>query len=267
MAVANADQADADNDGTGDLCETSNSDGDSILDYLDNCPSVANESQVDTDGDGLLSQEEMTARMQQQAEANADRRARMFDRFDADDDGAVNVPVDALLGWDAAWRLDSGFPAQEPCATAFAEAAEQAMFVAPNAVQILGGQRRVPVQFGDVLLHGLVGVVVQQARQPADSAPGLDALVHRLVVEPRAFAVEQPHHVVGMPAAVADPAPQEPAQAVDLEGRLGRVLGRPGGFGITYLALHRKLKSLGVVTGTKSGARVAYVASGEGEAG
>ncbi len=32
-------------------------------------------------------------------------------------------------------------------------------------------------------------------------------------------------------------------------------------------ALHRKLKSLGVVTGTKSGARVAYVADGEGDAG
>ncbi len=44
-----------------------------------------------------------------------------------------------LLVWDAAWRLDRGEDAWEPCATAFLEAAEQAMFVTPNGVQILGG--------------------------------------------------------------------------------------------------------------------------------
>jgi alkylation response protein AidB-like acyl-CoA dehydrogenase len=40
---------------------------------------------------------------------------------------------------DAAWRLDAGEDAREACATAFLEAAEQALFVAPNAVQVLGG--------------------------------------------------------------------------------------------------------------------------------
>ncbi len=44
-----------------------------------------------------------------------------------------------LAGWDAAWRLDSGHGAEEACATAFIEAAEQAMYVTPNGVQILGG--------------------------------------------------------------------------------------------------------------------------------
>ena len=44
-----------------------------------------------------------------------------------------------LLLWDAAWRLDRGDEAAEACASAFLEAAEQAMFVTPNGVQILGG--------------------------------------------------------------------------------------------------------------------------------
>jgi alkylation response protein AidB-like acyl-CoA dehydrogenase len=44
-----------------------------------------------------------------------------------------------LLLHEAALLLDRGEPAEAACATAFLEAAEQAMFVAPNAVQILGG--------------------------------------------------------------------------------------------------------------------------------
>lgn len=40
---------------------------------------------------------------------------------------------------EAAWRLDRGLPANLACATAFAEACEQALFVGPNAVQVLGG--------------------------------------------------------------------------------------------------------------------------------
>jgi len=54
-------------------------------------------------------------------------------------DMASAVDGTRLLVWDAAWRLDQGDPAVEACATAFAEAAEQAMFVTPNGVQILGG--------------------------------------------------------------------------------------------------------------------------------
>ena len=54
-------------------------------------------------------------------------------------DMAAAVEGTRLLVHEAAVRLDRGADATEACATAFVEAAEQAMFVAPNAVQILGG--------------------------------------------------------------------------------------------------------------------------------
>jgi alkylation response protein AidB-like acyl-CoA dehydrogenase len=54
-------------------------------------------------------------------------------------DIATAVEGSRLLVHEAAARLDRGDPAGEACATAFLEAAEQAMFVTPNAVQILGG--------------------------------------------------------------------------------------------------------------------------------
>ena len=54
-------------------------------------------------------------------------------------DMATAIDGARLLLWDAAWRLDRGADAREACATAFIEAAEQAMFVGPNGVQILGG--------------------------------------------------------------------------------------------------------------------------------
>jgi len=54
-------------------------------------------------------------------------------------DMASAVDCARVLVWDAAWRLDLGEEATEPCASAFIEAAEQAMFVTPNGVQILGG--------------------------------------------------------------------------------------------------------------------------------
>jgi alkylation response protein AidB-like acyl-CoA dehydrogenase len=44
-----------------------------------------------------------------------------------------------MLVQEAAWRLDRGDPAEAACASAFVEAAEGAMFVTPNALQILGG--------------------------------------------------------------------------------------------------------------------------------
>jgi alkylation response protein AidB-like acyl-CoA dehydrogenase len=44
-----------------------------------------------------------------------------------------------LLVHEAAGRLDRGEDAAEACATAFVEAAEQALFVTPNGVQVLGG--------------------------------------------------------------------------------------------------------------------------------
>ncbi len=49
------------------------------------------------------------------------------------------VEASRLLVHEAAIRLDHCDDAEEACATAFLEAAEQAMFVTPNAVQILGG--------------------------------------------------------------------------------------------------------------------------------
>jgi len=54
-------------------------------------------------------------------------------------DMAMAVEGSRLLVHEAAVRLDRGDDAEEACATAFLEAAEQAVFVTPNAVQILGG--------------------------------------------------------------------------------------------------------------------------------
>lgn len=54
-------------------------------------------------------------------------------------DMATAVETARMLIWDAAWRLDAGEEADEACATAYIEAIEQAMFVTPNGVQILGG--------------------------------------------------------------------------------------------------------------------------------
>jgi len=54
-------------------------------------------------------------------------------------DMAAAVDATRLLVWEAAWRLERGEDASEACATAFAETIEQAMFVTPNGIQILGG--------------------------------------------------------------------------------------------------------------------------------
>lgn len=49
--VANSSQADSDHDGVGDACEPDN-DGDGIKDSADNCPLFANPDQADSDHDG-----------------------------------------------------------------------------------------------------------------------------------------------------------------------------------------------------------------------
>src|SRR5206468_12460790 len=54
-------------------------------------------------------------------------------------DLAIAVDAARLAVWRAAAALDRGETAEWEAATALAEAAEQALFVGPSAVQILGG--------------------------------------------------------------------------------------------------------------------------------
>jgi len=51
-SISNSSQADTDNDGIGDVCEA-DADGDGIADDSDNCPSIANSNQADSDSNGI----------------------------------------------------------------------------------------------------------------------------------------------------------------------------------------------------------------------
>lgn len=54
VEIANADQADCNEDGVGDACDSaSDCDADGVVDSEDNCPTVPNDDQTDTDGDGV----------------------------------------------------------------------------------------------------------------------------------------------------------------------------------------------------------------------
>ena len=50
--VGNPDQNDTDGDGAGNACDPDD-DGDGVSDMVDNCPLAPNPSQADCDGDGL----------------------------------------------------------------------------------------------------------------------------------------------------------------------------------------------------------------------
>ena len=53
ISVPNTSQVDTDNDGVGDMCDDSDADGDGILDRDDNCIETINRRQLDTDNDGV----------------------------------------------------------------------------------------------------------------------------------------------------------------------------------------------------------------------
>lgn len=82
-----------------------------------------------------------------------------------------------LLVQDAAWRADNALPFEEAAAGAFVETVEASMFVAPNALQILGGagfMQDYPVEkyMREARTLGLLLGGIDRARE--DSASGLD---------------------------------------------------------------------------------------------
>jgi alkylation response protein AidB-like acyl-CoA dehydrogenase len=91
----------------------------------------------------------------------------------ADMAGAVEAARHLVI--DAAWRIDSGLAADEACATAFVECVEASMFVAPRALQILGGHGFMqdhPVEkyLRDARALGLLAGGVDLSREDASRA-------------------------------------------------------------------------------------------------
>ena len=85
------------------------------------------------------------------------------------------VEASRALVHEAAWRLDAGEDAGEACASAFLEAAEQAMYVTPNGVQVLGGHgfmQDYPVEkwMREGRALGLLAGGVDAAREDAGAA-------------------------------------------------------------------------------------------------
>lgn len=91
--TANTDQADADNDGIGDVCDPDD-DNDTILDVDDNCPFTFNPDQADTDNDGIGDVCEDPNDDDGDGIANTDDNCRTTfnpDQEDSDNDGIGDV--------------------------------------------------------------------------------------------------------------------------------------------------------------------------------
>jgi len=98
-AVVNADQADADDDGIGDACDTdvTDADGDGVSIDTDNCPDVANAGQedADTDGVGDACDNCVFLANEDQADADADDVGDACEG-DRDSDGVADVDDNCL---------------------------------------------------------------------------------------------------------------------------------------------------------------------------
>src|SRR5690606_25336698 len=91
---------------------------------------------------------------------------------------------------------------------AMAEGAEDGGALAAR-VHHGGGIGRIAIDLGDQRVQVGVRVMLQMAAQPQRLALRHDALVHGRIVEARGAALEEPQHVVGPPAAMADEAAAE----------------------------------------------------------
>jgi len=90
-SVSNSNQANADQDGQGDACDTDD-DNDGDLDIADNCPLVANPDQKDSDADG---QGNLCDQTPTQPENNSNVCS---DQRDNDDDGLIDSADPSCLG-------------------------------------------------------------------------------------------------------------------------------------------------------------------------
>ncbi len=107
--MSNADQADMDDDGIGDVCDD-DVDGDGILDVDDNCPLMSNADQADMDEDGIgdACDDDMDGDGINNVEDNCPLMSNA-DQADMDDDGIGDVCDDDVDG-DGILDVDDNCP-------------------------------------------------------------------------------------------------------------------------------------------------------------